>query len=83
MPQGSFSIEHGIDGDAQESNFMNATTSTIGEDGAISIAVYPNLPADLDINDAQAVQAYLERIFAPLVASGCDVEIQTSIDAPG
>src|SRR3546814_7581721 len=73
MKDGSFSIEHGVPGDQQESMFMNSTLSTHGDALTISIAVHPNFPPDLDTRNEAAVEEFLRQAFEPLQAQGFDI----------
>lgn len=81
MKSGSFAIERGVTSDQQEGSFMNAALSMHGSSLCISVAVHPNFPADVDTSNEDAVEAYLRRLFAPLVAEGCDIEIKMGVDS--
>src|SRR3546814_11664137 len=81
MKDGSFSIEHGVLGDQQESMFMNYTLSTHGDALTISIAVHPNFPPDLDTRNEAAVEEFLRQEFEPLPAQGFDIELKAGVES--
>lgn len=75
--KGRFSFKAGVSGERQESEFGNATQTTLGEDErSISIAVTPSFPEGLDVLDPKAVKAFLKETMQPLVDAGFDVETQ-------
>lgn len=75
--KGRMTFTDGIDGDAQESEFGNATLTVIGDDAkAISIAVTPRLPPDMDVADAAAVESHVRRTMSPLMEAGWNVDVQ-------
>ena len=75
--KGGFSFKAGVSGERQESEFGNATQTTLGQDErSISIAVTPHFPAGIDVLDPKAVKAFLKETMQPLVDAGFDVEIQ-------
>ena len=75
--RGEFTFQGGIDGDAQQSSFQNATLSSLGEDErSISIAITPCFPESVDVLNENAVHSYLEKMMQPLLEAGFDVDIQ-------
>lgn len=75
--RGRFSFKGGVSGERQESEFGNATQTTLGEDErSISIAVTPRFPEGLDVLDSRAVKTFLKETMQPLVDAGFDVETQ-------
>jgi hypothetical protein len=80
----SISVQTGIEAAHQESSFANATLQNVSDTHSISIAVH--LPegamqrAGVDPDDAEQVEAWMERVFASAVAEGCEVEVQIGPD---
>src|SRR3546814_12531914 len=81
MKDGSFSIEHGVPGDQQESMFMNSTLSTHGDALTYSIAVHPNFAPDLDTRNDAAVEGFMRRAFEHVQAHGFDLEIKSGAES--
>ena len=73
VPPGQIKIRQDIPGYDQRNSFQNATLFDHG-DLDISIAITPFIPAE--INDNEDVVAYLVDLLTPLVARGCEIEIQ-------
>lgn len=79
MTQGLLKITTGVAASEQESAFMNATLSTNQScDVAVSIAVFP--PNNGDFLSESDITEKIRNDFAPLIAKGWTVEVQTGPD---
>jgi len=75
--KGSFKFKGNVPGDLQETNFQNATQTTLGSDErSIAIAVTPAFPKGFDVLDENAVRAFMAERVKPLVDAGFKVEVQ-------
>ncbi len=73
----AFSIAHGISGDSQMNNFMNATQQTIGD---LSVSIAVRLPSGLPAMSEDQIAKFLKGHFQSLSRDGFEIEIQTGPD---
>jgi len=75
--KGSFKFKGNVPGDLQETNFQNATQTSLGSDQcSIAIAVTPAFPKGFDVLDKDAVKAFMAERMQPLVDAGFQIEVQ-------